>query len=124
MPDLVSDELAKDPAVAKLGTEVWEGISQQEEISWAGFKNVSFTCRVRESVRDRIVYVFRRLFTPTQEEWGVHAIPKPLHILYFPLRALRLTAEHGGLLVRWAVLGWGTRRSAGVKECRPMGKED
>ncbi len=105
VPNLVSDELAKDPVVAKLGAEVWEGIAKKKEISWAGFKNVAFTCRVRESIRDRIVYVARRLFTPTQAEWSLQALPKPLHFLYFPLRALRLTAEHGGSMVKRAVLG-------------------
>jgi hypothetical protein len=105
VPSLVSDALAKDSVVAALGAEVWEGMAQEEEISWAGLKNVTFTCRVRECPRDRVVYVFRRMFTPTESEWSWQALPKSLHFLYFPLRALRLTAEHGGLIVKRAMLG-------------------
>jgi hypothetical protein len=88
-----------------LGAKVWEGIAQREDISWAGLKNVTFTCRVRECLRDRVAYVFRRVFTPTESEWTWHALPKPLHFLYFPIWALRLTAEHGGLMVKRAGLG-------------------
>jgi hypothetical protein len=103
VPAQVIAQIARDPEVLRLATEVWEGLIQPEEISWAGLKNVSYVCRVRERLRDRVVYLVRRTITPTEFERDWQKLPKPLHFLYFPLRIARMTIQHGGTLVKRAL---------------------
>ncbi len=105
VPSNISDLFSRDPVVPLLGAEVWDGIAQRQEISWAGIKNVTFVCRVRECTRDRVVYLFLRMFTPTQLETAWLWLPRPLYFLYSPLRALRLTIQRGGTLLKRLLLG-------------------
>jgi hypothetical protein len=100
VPARVTDQIDRDPEIRRLGTEIWEGLILPEELSWAGLKNVAYICRVRERVRDRIVYVVRRTITPTEFELNSQPLPRPLHFLYFPLRVFRMTLQYGGALTR------------------------
>lgn len=102
VPECVSLALIDDQEVGKLGEEVCGGIFEQEDHSWAGVKNVSFLCRVRECMRDRVVYVLRRALTPTEKEWTLQKIPGPFQALYSPFRGFRLLAEHGARILRCA----------------------
>jgi hypothetical protein len=105
VPARINEQIAREPEILRLATEVWEGITLPEEVSWAGLKNVAFICRVRERWRDRIVYVVRRTITPTEFELNSQPLPRPLHILYFPLRLLRMTFQYGGVLTKRMLAG-------------------
>ena len=105
VPASVSDLLSRDPVVPLLGAEVWEGIANREEVSWAGIKNVAFVCRARECSRDRVAYLFMRTFTPTQLEATWRHLPRPLYFLYSPLRGMRLAVQHGRALLKRLLLG-------------------
>ncbi|CAN5204996.1 hypothetical protein BH10PLA2_BH10PLA2_24190 [soil metagenome] len=96
VPIRVQEQIARDTAVQKLAVEVWGGLTLPEEVSWDGLKNVAYYCRVRERLRDRLVFVIRRTITPTEFEVNWQLLPRPLHFLYFPLRFVRMTIEYGG----------------------------
>ncbi len=100
VPSRIRELIARDAVMVKLADEIWEGIRSPEELSWAGLKNVAYTCRVRERLRDRVVYIVRRAITPTEYEMNWQSLPRPLHFLYFPLRLLRMTFQHGGAISR------------------------
>jgi hypothetical protein len=100
VPAQVRERISRDQTVRQLADEIQEGLAHPVEISWSGLKNVSYMCRMRERLRDRVAYFVRRTITPTEFELDWKSLPRPLHFLYFPLRALRMALQYGGALTR------------------------
>jgi hypothetical protein len=55
---------------------------------------------MRERLRDKIRYGWRRAFTGTLEDWEAVPLPGSLFFLYGFLRPLRLARKHGRTILR------------------------
>ena len=92
-----------DPMVRPLAAQVRERLfrvaEEQHEISRIGFDDQSrfhpFFIKVRERLRDKVIYCAYTFLVPTVEDWELLPLPKTLFPLYFVLRPIRLATRYG-----------------------------
>jgi hypothetical protein len=95
-PEAVDRQLRADPVARALAAGVWRGLTGGS--SPGAFRGALFHVRVREHLRDGLVYSLSLALQPTVADWEMAALPRAATFLYYGLRPLRLAWKHGRLL--------------------------
>ena len=99
LPESVAAQIHSDPEIVRLVREVRMHLGDSHAEDRRG--RHGFYARALSGPRDRFLYAFRTLTSPTEAEWGTARLPGPLYPVY---RIARLSAG--------TIRGWGRRRSA------------
>ena len=95
IPNEINKRLMNDPAIPSLAEEVRKrAFTETENISGEAERFV-FYLRMRENLKDKMQYCFRRLFTSTKTDWSLLRLPAPLFPFYRFLRPFRLVRKFG-----------------------------
>jgi hypothetical protein len=95
IPSEINKRLMNDKVIPSLAKEVRKRIfTETEDIPGEAERSV-FYLRMRENVKDKMQYCFRRLFTSTKTDWSLLRLPAPLFPLYRFLRPFRLVKKFG-----------------------------
>ncbi len=100
LPGWVLDACNADTAVAALGGEIQAWLGQGEAPVMGEWTSARSHVRMMDSFRDRLAYLLRWAFSPTESDWVFLALPKALYPLYYPLRILRLIGKYTCRLVK------------------------
>jgi len=95
IPNEINKRLMNDRVIPSLAEEVRKRIFTETENIPGEAERFVFYLRMRENVRDRMQYCFRRLFTSTIADWSVLRLPVPLFPFYRFLRPFRLVKKFG-----------------------------
>jgi hypothetical protein len=95
VPDEIDRKLENDPAIPSLSKEVRKRIFTEIENIPGEAERFVFYLRMRENLKDKMQYCFRRLFTSTQTDWSLLRLPAPLFPFYRFLRPFRLMKKFG-----------------------------
>jgi hypothetical protein len=95
VPDEMNRELESDAAIPSLAKVVCKRIFIETENAPGEAGRFVFYLRMRENVKDKMQYCFRRLFTSTITDWSLLRLPAPLFPFYRFLRPLRLVKKFG-----------------------------
>ncbi len=95
VPDEMSRRIKKDPAIPFLAKQVCKRIFAEAENTPGEAEGFVFYLRMRENLRDKMQYCFRRLFTSTKTDWSLLRLPAPFFPLYRVLRPFRLMKKFG-----------------------------
>jgi hypothetical protein len=96
VPTAVARTLDDDPAARRLAVQVEQWLLFDSRPAPAFAERVSFDVSVRERRRDRLRYLGRRLFTPTNQDLDAVSLPAGLSFLYPALRWVRLGSRYLG----------------------------
>lgn len=93
LPPSVSDRIERDRRLERIRRHARRRLlSGRGDLP--GFRETAlFQMRAQDRWRDRIRYLFLRLFLPTMEDWKQVRLPDPLFFLYFLFRPLRLAGD-------------------------------
>ncbi len=95
IPNGINRRLMNDLAIPSLAEEVRKRIFAEAGNILGEAERFGFYLRMRENFKDKMLYSFRRLFTPTQRDWSVLRLPAPLFPMYRFLRPFRLVKKFG-----------------------------
>jgi len=95
VPDEMNRKLENDKAIPSLAEEVRKRIFAETENIPGETERFVFYLRMRENLRDKMQYCFRRLFTPTETDWSLLRLPAPFFPFYRFLRPFRLVNKFG-----------------------------
>jgi hypothetical protein len=95
IPSEINRRLMIDPAISSLAEKVRKRIFTETEGLPGEAERFVFDLRMRENVRDKMEYCFRRLFTSTKADWSLLRLPAALFPLYRFLRPFRLVKKFG-----------------------------
>lgn len=95
IPNEINKRLLNDKAILSLAEEVCKRIFTETENIPGEAERFVFYLRMREKLRDKMQYCFRRLFTSTKTDWSLLRLPAPLFPFYRFLRPLRLVKKFG-----------------------------
>jgi hypothetical protein len=107
LPPTISEKIRADRAVQPLSRQVQEWLFQEpgetSDVFAKGLAEESgfhpFRVRVRERLRDKVLYCARAALTPTPEDWELLPLPQPFFPLYYVLRPIRLSGRYGQRLL-------------------------
>ncbi|MGH7233738.1 MAG: nucleotidyltransferase family protein, partial [Nitrospiraceae bacterium] len=95
LPDAIMHMMGSDPVIEVLERLVQErlflGDREQENV----FESALFHLKARERLRDKVRYCLRLAMTTTVRDWTAARFPPVLALLYYPVRAIRLTGKYG-----------------------------
>jgi len=100
VPNEINKRLLNDKAIPSLAEEVRKRIFTETESLPGEAERFVFYLRMRENVKDKMQYCFRRLFTSTRTDWSLLKLPAPLFPLYRFLRPFRLVKKYGAKALR------------------------
>jgi hypothetical protein len=100
IPNEINKRLMNDSAIPSLAEEVRKRIFAETESVPGEAERFVFYLRMRENVKDKMQYCFRRLFTSTQRDWSLLRLPAPLFPFYRFLRPFRLVKKYGAKALR------------------------
>lgn len=107
LPRTISEKIRADQAVKPLSRQVQEWLFQEtgeaSDVFAKGLAEESgfhpFRVKVRERLRDKVLYCARAALTPTPEDWDLLPLPQPFFPLYYVLRPIRLSGRYGQRLL-------------------------
>jgi len=95
VPDEITSKLENDSAIPSLAKEVCKRIFTETESLPGEAERFVFYLRMRENLKDKMEYCFRRLFTSTITDWSLLRLPAPFFLFYRFLRPFRLVKKFG-----------------------------
>lgn len=95
LPDEINRKVMDDLTIPSLGAEVRKRIFTEAERAPGEAERFLFYIGMRENLKDKAAYCFRRLFTSTQSDWSFLRLPAPFFPFYRFLRPLRLVKKFG-----------------------------
>ena len=95
IPNEINKRLMNDTVIISLAEEVRKRIFAEAENPPGEAQRFFFYLRMRENVKDKMQYCFRRLFTSTNTDWALLRLPAPLFFFYRFLRLFRLVKKFG-----------------------------
>jgi len=95
IPNEINERLMKDRAIPTLAEGVRKRIFTETENSPGETERFVFYLRMRENLKDKMEYCFRRLFTSTITDWSLIRLPGPFFPFYRFLRPFRLVKKFG-----------------------------
>jgi hypothetical protein len=95
IPNEINKRLMNDKAIPSLAEEVHKRTFTETESLPGEAERFVFYLRMRENLKDKMQYCFRRLFTSTQTDWSLLRLPAPLFPFYRFLRPFRLVKKFG-----------------------------
>jgi len=95
IPKEINKRLLNDKAIPSLAKEVCKWIFTETESLPGEAERFVFYLRMRENVKDKMRYCFRRLFTSTETDWSLLRLPASLFPFYRFLRPFRLVKKFG-----------------------------
>jgi hypothetical protein len=95
LPEEVEHRVEGDSVVKNLSQEVMEHLFVRSNDPPAPWSNALFHLRVRECLKDKLLYGTRLAMTTTVEDWSFFCLPDSLFALYHLLRPLRLALKYG-----------------------------
>jgi hypothetical protein len=93
IPMQVLAEVDADFSITALRRQVREDILLREEEPEGFIERTFFYFQIRNRLKDRLTYLWIRLFIPTMEDWRRVPIPDSFYWLYYGLRPLRLVLQ-------------------------------
>jgi hypothetical protein len=90
IPAAIKGIFAEDPQIRVLGEQVARNILSNQGLDPESVAYFRFILTTRERLRDRIRFICRLVFTPSQSEWSMIRVPAPLFPLYYMIRLFRL----------------------------------
>ena len=104
LPEKVWQRVQADPQVKTLAEQVherllWRDSGPPRVFSEEEFPFYTFHLRMRERLRDKIIYCVRLSTTTTVRDWMFLPLPRYLHFLYYILRPIRLIEKYGRRLL-------------------------
>jgi hypothetical protein len=90
IPATIKGMFAEDPQIRVLGEQVARNILSNQGLDPESVAYFRFILTTRERLRDRIRFICRLVFTPSQSEWSMIRVPAPLFPLYYMIRLFRL----------------------------------
>ncbi len=107
LPRTISEKIRADRAVKPLSRQVQGWLFQEpgetSDVFAKGLDEESgfhpFRVKVRERLRDKVLYSARAALTPTPEDWELLPLPQPFFPLYYVLRPIRLSGRYGQRLL-------------------------
>jgi hypothetical protein len=88
LPGDVLDAIQSDSAIPPLADQIYQRIFQVSDRVPGVLESALFYLRARDIFGESILHTFRRIFAPTQDDWGTISLPRPLYFLYRPIRLL------------------------------------
>jgi hypothetical protein len=95
IPNEINKRLMNDKAIPSLAEEVRKRIFAETENIPGEAERFVFYLRMRENLKDKMQYCFRRLFTTTRTDWSLLRLPAPFFPFYRFLRPFRLVKKFG-----------------------------
>jgi hypothetical protein len=95
IPNEINKRLMNDSAIPSLAEEVRKRIFAETESVPGEAERFVFYLRMRENLKDKMQYCFRRLFTSTITDWSLIRLPGPFFPFYRFLRPFRLVKKFG-----------------------------
>jgi hypothetical protein len=89
--------LAEDPQIGVLGAQVAREIVSNQGLDPESVVYFRLMLATRERLRDRVRFIRRLAFTPSQSEWSMIRVPAPLFPLYYVVRLFRLIGRVLGI---------------------------
>ena len=90
IPVTIQSLINSDPITQRLRVNVTSGLFGRSAGEPGFLETARFQLPLKDSVRDRLRYVFIRAFLPTVEDWKLVSLPDGLYGLYFLIRPFRL----------------------------------
>lgn len=94
LPADMARQVAADPAVSRLATEVYRVLARAPDAKVGFFEEQLFTIRTLQSVRRKVLFCVDQLVTPTPLEWACLRLPPSLSFLYYLVRPCRLALKY------------------------------
>lgn len=94
LPQAIGEELGLESPVEDLADRIWAWLSLDAPASLSFKERVAIDMTVIDSGTARLSYAVRRLFTPTQKDWGSTRLPGRFGFLYMPIRIARLSGQY------------------------------
>jgi hypothetical protein len=92
-PEIVERRMRADPVSGSLAVQVRRGLTHGPPLSEP--QGALFQIRVREHLKDGLVYSLSLALQPIVADWKFLSLPPAASLLYFCLRPLRLAFKHG-----------------------------
>jgi hypothetical protein len=95
LPPAVLDWLTREPGAGRLAEHIegcWFGPAEAR--TPGAFQRLSLNLRLYDSEAQGGRHAIRTVLRPGLAEWSKWPLPRPLHFLYLPLRAVRLARKH------------------------------
>lgn len=102
LPERISQRAQADPVVGALAADVRERLLWEADGLPGIFEESMFhpfRLRMRERLRDRVLYCVHTAVTPTVADWELLSLPPLLSPLYYVLRPVRLAGKYGRRMV-------------------------
>jgi len=94
VPEVIESDLNLESRVEDLAERIWAWLSQDAPVSLSFKERVANDMTLIDSGAARLSYAVRRLFTPTQKDWGSTRLPGRFGFLYRPIRIARLSGQY------------------------------
>jgi hypothetical protein len=94
LPEAIEAELGLESRVEDLAARIWVWLSLDAPVSLSFKERVAIDMTLIDSGAARLSYAVRRLFTPTQKDWGSTRLPGRFGFLYMPIRIARLSGQY------------------------------
>ena len=94
LPAEIYSRLQADPAIKWLVKRVRQRLFRAPGYRYEVLESIPFHLRLREGLRDKILYCMQLTFAPGPEDWGSRRFPPSLSILYQLFRPLRLVGKY------------------------------
>jgi hypothetical protein len=91
----INQKIMNDPTIPSLAKEIRKRTFTEAESLPGDAKRFVFYLRMRENIKDKVQYCFRRLFTSTRTDWSLLRLPAPLFPFYRFVRPFRLAKKLG-----------------------------
>jgi len=95
LPPDVRRHVAAVPAVTELARELSATWFTRERHTWGPVASLRLNLKLDDRVGLRLRHLANVLFTPSLAEWSAWPLPRVLHVLYLPLRLVRLLWKYG-----------------------------
>jgi hypothetical protein len=95
IPNEINKRLMNEKAIPSLAEEIRKRVFTETENTPGEADRFVFYLRMRENLKDKMEYCFRRLFTSTITDWSLLKLPAPLFPFYRFLRPFRLVKKFG-----------------------------
>ena len=96
LPPAARSLIESDPEVVRLAAAIEHRLFQRHASDLRGLPRLSLSLRLYNRTRHRLAHVLDVAFAPSLHEWSRWPLPRPLFVLYVPLRLFRLAQKYGG----------------------------
>jgi len=96
LPEPVNQMLASDPKGGAIAHTLAEALAGEDAPVMSYPARVLFHLQMRERTADKFRFLQHLALTPTVRDYELFRLPKPLTILYPPMRAVRLVLDYAG----------------------------